>query len=514
MSYIIEQKIKGRIYLYRVNSYWDKDKKQPRQRREYIGPKDKRLNKASIKKTILRNVISVNFGNIALLNQISNEIGIEAILQRNFPLMWKDVLALAYYEIMEGEPSYKFPYWQEEQYLPGVKKMHSSDISKLFDSIGGMQKERLNFIKEWTEHLKPIQGIYYDITSISSYSGNIDFVEWGYNRDKENLPQLNLGLVCCQEKSLPFYYSLFPGSIVDVTTIKNQLKYFDILNLKDILLIMDRGFCSTGNLTEMNENGMLFIQPLSFSLKKAKVLVNENKRILHDSKVAFKYNEEIVHYVNTTIDIGNVEYDAHIYLNEKAEVSQRHLFLSRLIETEQKFEDKTFSTLDDFEKYSNDYISEKMRPYYQWNKKQKNIERNQKSFNAYLANLGYIVFASNKKNLGKSYILDCYRHKDDIEKMFDVLKNEMDGDRLRVHSRWNTEGKLFVKFVALIIYMRISKIMKMNKLFDKYTLKEMLMELRKIKLTTVESYEPIISEISKKQKILIDVFNLNLNHSY
>jgi len=27
MSYIIEQKVKGRIYLYEVESYWDKEKK-------------------------------------------------------------------------------------------------------------------------------------------------------------------------------------------------------------------------------------------------------------------------------------------------------------------------------------------------------------------------------------------------------------------------------------------------------------------------------------------------------
>ena len=39
MSYIVEQKIKGNIYLYNVESYWDKGKKQSRQKRTYIGPK-------------------------------------------------------------------------------------------------------------------------------------------------------------------------------------------------------------------------------------------------------------------------------------------------------------------------------------------------------------------------------------------------------------------------------------------------------------------------------------------
>ena len=40
MSYIIEQKVKQKTYVYQVDSYWDKDKKQPRQRRTYLGRKD------------------------------------------------------------------------------------------------------------------------------------------------------------------------------------------------------------------------------------------------------------------------------------------------------------------------------------------------------------------------------------------------------------------------------------------------------------------------------------------
>jgi hypothetical protein len=35
MSYIVEQKVKGNIYLYRVYSYWDKEKKQSRQKRTF-----------------------------------------------------------------------------------------------------------------------------------------------------------------------------------------------------------------------------------------------------------------------------------------------------------------------------------------------------------------------------------------------------------------------------------------------------------------------------------------------
>ncbi len=40
MTYIIEQKVGNNIYVYEVESYWDKEKKQPRQRRNYLGRKD------------------------------------------------------------------------------------------------------------------------------------------------------------------------------------------------------------------------------------------------------------------------------------------------------------------------------------------------------------------------------------------------------------------------------------------------------------------------------------------
>ena len=108
MSYIIEQKIKGRIYLYSVESYWDKKKKQPRQKRVYLGPKEKRLNKASIQKTTFGSIISQNYGNILLFNKIVSETGLESILKEIFSDDWKEILGLSYYEIMEGQASYSF----------------------------------------------------------------------------------------------------------------------------------------------------------------------------------------------------------------------------------------------------------------------------------------------------------------------------------------------------------------------------------------------------------------------
>ncbi len=133
MSYIIEQKIKGRTYLYKVEAYWDKEKKQSRQKRTYIGPK-KSKNKKPVQ-SIKANIVHKNYGNVFLLNKLAERTGLKGILEKCFPSQYKELLALAFYEISEANPLYLFPYWLEENYLPNVKKMDSSSISKFCDEL-------------------------------------------------------------------------------------------------------------------------------------------------------------------------------------------------------------------------------------------------------------------------------------------------------------------------------------------------------------------------------------------
>ncbi len=73
MAYIVEQPIKGNIYLYRVESYWNKEKRQPRQHRIYLGPKEKKT-KLSLRKIKNANLISKSYGTVFLLNYIAKHL--------------------------------------------------------------------------------------------------------------------------------------------------------------------------------------------------------------------------------------------------------------------------------------------------------------------------------------------------------------------------------------------------------------------------------------------------------
>ena len=101
--------------------------------------------------------------------------------------------------------------------------------------------------------------------------------------------------------------------------------------------------------------------------------------------------------------------------------------------------------------------------------------------------------------------------------LFNIEKNELDGRRLKVHSQYNSDGRMFIQFVALILYNKISNVMKKNKLFERYSLKEMMSELGKIRCSDIDG-EKIISEISKSQRKILSAFDLTPEtlekHSY
>ena len=64
------------------------------------------------------------------------------------------------------------------------------------------------------------------------------------------LPQLNLSMIVDKKLGIPVMYDVYPGSIVDVSTLKNTIKKLEGYGMKDFTLVMDRGFLSRGNLEE------------------------------------------------------------------------------------------------------------------------------------------------------------------------------------------------------------------------------------------------------------------------
>ena len=61
----------------------------------------------------------------------------------------------------------------------------------------------------------------------------------------------------------------------------------------------------------------------------------------------------------------------------------------------------------------------------------------------------WCLYTTSEKDARKAY--QEYRERNDIEVLFDDLKNGQDCKRLRVHSPKTMRGRLFVQFIALIV---------------------------------------------------------------
>jgi len=508
MAFIVEQKNKGKIYLYSVDSYWDKEAKKVKQKRTYLGPKandkmadlDKIASKIKVK----------NYGSTFLLQSLAQKAGLINLLQKIFPDDYTHILYLIYYQICQPDPNYLFRYWLDEQYVENVTNLFSGDVSELFEKLGNAKNQRFEFCQQWIDLQKPVKAIFYDITSISSYSKNIEWVEPGYNRDKENLPQINLGLIYSQTNHVPLWYNVFPGSIVDVSTLKNSITYTSHFQLKDLIFVLDCGFFSKTNINELAnpDNKFRFIMPMSHTTNVSKQIIKKYGKQISSPETAVLFRNEVVHHQKTNITYDKNNLDVHIFLNQEVRLDTETRFLTMILEFEQKHKQKKIATLKEFSEFKNAEIPLKIREFYKWSKTNLCIEKNMKQIKKELNKSGCFLLTTNDKEIDGLDVLNYYRKKDIIEKVFDNIKNEIDTNRLRTHTQVNTEGKLFVKFLTAILYSIIGKTMEEKGLYKLMSIRELILEMQKIKMTIIENEKKVYTELTKRQKKILEAFGL------
>ena len=254
------------------------------------------------------------------------ETGLKEILKEVFgERESKKMLVLAINRVIEGVALKDIEEWYEGKYLREVYGeklgLSSSSLSRFLEKVGKEERLHIEFFLRWWERMGGgIKGIFYDITSLSSASKKINLLEWGYNRDGENLPQVNVGLVVRTGDHLPLYYKVFPGSIPDVVTLKNLLREIKILaRAEETLLVLDRGFYSGRNLKELEKEGIRFLLPLPFSLKIARKIVSRERRKVEIPENIHRYEGRIIGVVEGEEEIQGVKVHYYLYHDPERE---------------------------------------------------------------------------------------------------------------------------------------------------------------------------------------------------
>ena len=523
------QMINGREYAYEYISVWNKEKQRSEQKREYIG---RMIDGEFVpnKKYLLREELALEKGSAGkrgpvpvteckrvfagatyLFDQIGKEMGVAADLSVCFPGIHKEILSLAYYLALEPDsPLYRFRRWALTRAHPCGKDIPSQRGSELLPMITDAAK--MDFLRRQARRRAESEYLFYDCTSISSYSERIKQVKYGKNKDGDSLAQINLALLMGQSTGLPVYYRKMPGNITDVMTVENLLSGIDYLDLRKIKMVMDRGFYSANNINALYKGHHKFVIGARISLK---FIQDQLKTERADFDRRENYNSDTGLFImSQTMDWPYEEVKprsgemiqetrrmyVHIYFNDQLATDEKIRFHKTLDKLEEEI--RSAKRKEEHEKSYSKYFEVSDTP-----KRGVRVKPKQEAIDAARKNFGFFVLLSNGVK-DPVEALGIYRSKDLIEKAFADMKDRLNMRRTSVSSEENMEGRLFLQFIGLIYLLYIKRAMDKAGLFKNYTMQELFDELDVIEMYQQPGGAAYYGEMTDKQRKLYEALGV------
>lgn len=454
-------------------------------------------------------------GDVWLLQHLADSAGLAETLARAFGgEEGQALLALAFHQVAEGRPVYLAQDWLEDREVPEAMKGHlvsQAAVYGLLVRTGADYDARQAFLAEWIGRHGGGRTVICDTTSISTYSKLLEQAEWGYNRDGEDLPQINLCLAVNRDSRMPVWYRSLPGSIPDVRSLALTAEFLADFGMGDFSVSLDRGFFSNGNLRGLIDEGLDFVIGAPWSLARARRLVGRLRAALGSPKRSFAFGGKLMRHIRTAWEfpMGEGEpareLDAHLFFDPQRQAEQVARLEEAVFAIEGKAAEQSLARPGE----ARAWLAENagglrkcfaIRPGPDGTCR---VERKPRAVARAAATMGYTLVLTTRPGLGAAEALAEYRCRDQVEKLFDALKNEDGQHRLRTGVAESAEGRLLLAFAALAIRAALECRMRDAGLLDKMTTAELLAQMRKVKAVTTRSGKRILLELTKRQRELL-----------
>jgi len=422
----LEIKVSGKNhYVYYSTTHWDKDLKKAVKTSDYLGkldPTEGFIESGSRKKQQSNEIRNVKeYGNSVLLHESLKDL--KPILAEAFPESWEEIYSLAmvrvqgYVPLKRAESAWDKLY-NAEEINPNLSP---KNISNVLREVG---VDRIGQDLVFRHLMDQSQQLVYDLTCMFSRSMNISQAEKGYNKDKIQVPQINLALLCNAESGLPSMIRSLPGSLKDIRTLHNSISELDI---RDKVLILDRGFFS--------EEVMQFLASQEISY----VIPARRNSNYYKTRIHLKGH---LYYRERLIRCGRRK-DGNKFL---------YLFEDQNLMVEEN--DVLYRKLDDG-KISKEELKELMK------------------------RSGRILLISNL-DVPEKTVYEIYKKRELVEQLFDSYKSTLSADRLYLQDNESVFGHVFVSFLSLYAYSKIELALKKADLNSKLSPIDVLFEFSKV----------------------------------
>ena len=499
---------KGEKYVYKYVKYFRNAEGNPRNKAKAIGkfdvssgkmfPNGNYFNLYNIDPA-MPNIDVWDYGYSYLVLKVCRDMGLFDCLVGVFgEERTMDIVVMASYIIREGSAMDGIDDWQQRNYFPNYSRLLTSQsTSKIFAAISAQKLN--NFFKNWVKISMGEGTVCYDVTSISSYAQQMPAVERGYNRDGENLAQFNLGMFCDESSKTPIYYNRYNGSLTDKTNLSYVLANAEAVGIKRVKMVVDGGFMDKGCLASLSDLCNGFIVGLPTHLKESQNILDS-----YGSSVDNYANEvNVPHTFCIAVDceIQSVSGKVLLYFDALSHV----LLCNELSEKINRLK----AELSTLKRYPKSKLK-RYDPYFTITKHKQgsgfDYEVNAVKVEKIRKSKGlFMIFTTDMESTPEDTLYH-YRAKDVVEKLFDQIKCDMEGNRIRTHNEQTTDGKVFVTFVACVI--RTYLLSKLNQyLKDNSTsLKKVLSQLSNITIVSGAKGLRFTKALSKKQKQILKPF--------
>src|SRR2546428_1025260 len=459
--------IRGKYYLYAVSSRYDPVLKRAKKisgsllgtitESDGFVESSKRLlvNKAA--QSIDISTIAVReYGFTAFLKQYNSPI--EEKLKQYFPDHYQLIIYMAYCRFIHQSPIKNMPFHVTKSMVSVQDERLYSEktFSDALRAIGSMREQATGYMSGF---VKANDYVLVDMTNIFSHSAKMHCTKEGYNSDMVFDKQFNLMYIYSAGLQQPVFYKLFAGNIKEATGFKICLQESGI---KDAITIADKGFYSKANIEMLQQAGLQYISPL----KRDNPLI-EYSKLKRKELSYFKFEERYIWFVTYQQEGQQV----YLFKDEKLKVQEEKDYLDRI------------------DKLPEDYSIEKFH------------ERSDR--------FGTIAMVSNLASKEAQHIYTSYKSRNNIEVMFDGIKNILHADRTYMQNDDALQGWMFINHIALQWYYTLYTLLKTHNQLNKYSVRDFaihLYEIKKIKINAEWVTEPLIKASAKfLQKLNIHI---------
>lgn len=516
---VIEIKAKnGTVYLYEDESYWDKEKGYSTHKRTCIGKKG--ADGEPIYNTYYRNrekmyqlatevktpneVSNTTFvGETMILDKVTRDTGVSRVLTGSFGENdARKIIALSYYQICRGKALSNAEDWLDQRGL-GKLGLSSQRVSELLERL---KQDKVNtFFQLWAgEHAEKGSQLF-DLTSVSTYGKRNPYAEYGYNRDGENLEQINLALLTSCQSGLPMWYQVLPGSMSDKVILEQVLSMMKKMEAPRFTFVGDRGFYSDYNLELLSHEGYKFTIPVPSNVACQKKLIAEHR-------------DTLVRPGNLIEEDGNIMYGKTIYKTTPAHGrTWYHLYFdpARKDKVIASFMQKLRGLKDELEA---DKLVESHRTVYEryfivkeTPIRGRSVNYNDEAIQEFINSDScyWVLISTSAKTAAQA--LDQYRERNGVELYFDDEKNLLDLRRLKNHNEQTVKGKIFVTFISLIILARLRKMVDQidRKKRKHWSEQDMLRKVETYARVHFEGkYKDVYSTPTAAQRLVFDLLEI------